>query len=148
MEALEFSAVAFIVSMVMRVMLLRVSPSMRWMKVEPRAVLIWSRREMMEVGRGDPSRLTRSLLSLSVGVFFSWLGEGLLVVGGGADGAWGVVVGVFFFFYLFATVAQVGGGTAGGGLEEEGGAGGAGIDPGLDAGVGDGGDSVAASFRT
>ena len=86
-EALEFSAVALIVSMVIRVMLLRVSPSMRWMKVEPRAVLIWSRREMVEVGRGDPSRLTRSLLSLSVGVFFSWLGEGLLVVGGGADGA-------------------------------------------------------------
>ena len=86
-EALEFSAVALIVSMVIRVMLLRVSPSMRWMKVVPRAVFIWSRREMVEVGRGDPSRLTRSLLSLSVGVFFSWLGEGLLVVGGGADGA-------------------------------------------------------------
>ena len=103
---------------------------------------------MVEVGRGDPSRLTRSLLSLSVGVFFSWLGEGLLVLGGGADGAWGVVVGVFFFFGLFATVAQVGGGTAGGGLEEGGGADGAGVDPGLDVRVGDGGGSVAASFRT
>jgi hypothetical protein len=86
-EALEFRAVALIVSMVMRVMLLRVSPSMRCMKVEPRAVLIWSRREMVEVGRGVPSRLMSSLLSLSVGVFFSWLGEGLLVVGGGADDA-------------------------------------------------------------
>jgi hypothetical protein len=57
-------------------------------------------------------------------------------------------VGVFFFLGFFATVAQVGGGTAGGGLEEGGGAGGAGVDPGLGAGVGDGGGSVAASFKT
>ena len=55
---------------------------------------------------------------------------------------------VFFFLGLFATVAQVGGGTAGGGLEEGGGAEGAGVDPGLEAGEGDGGDSVAASFKT
>ena len=57
-------------------------------------------------------------------------------------------MGVFFFLGLFATVAQVGGGTAGGGLEKGGGAEGARVDPGLDAGVGDGGGSVAASFRT
>jgi hypothetical protein len=59
-----------------------------------------------------------------------------------------VVVGDFFFLGLFATVAQVGAGAAGGGLEEGGGAGGAGVDPGLGAGVGDGGGSVAASFKT
>ena len=38
-EALEFNAMALIISMVIRVML-RVSPSMRLMKVEQRAVLI------------------------------------------------------------------------------------------------------------
>ena len=58
-------------------------------------------------------------------------------------------MGVFFFLGFLATVAQVGGGTAGGGLEEGGGAEGAGVDPGLEApGEGDGGDSVAASFKT
>jgi hypothetical protein len=56
--------------------------------------------------------------------------------------------GVFFFFALFATVAQVGAGTAGGGLEEGGGGGGAEVDSGLGAGVGEGGGSRAASFRT
>src|SRR4030081_733996 len=81
-DALEFSAVALTVSMVIRVMLLRVSPSMRWTKEEPRAELIWSRREMMEDGRGVPSRLMRSLLSLRVGAFLSW-GENCLVVVGG-----------------------------------------------------------------
>jgi hypothetical protein len=39
-EALELRVVALMVSMVIRVMLLRVSPSMRWTKVEPRAELI------------------------------------------------------------------------------------------------------------
>ncbi len=71
MEAFELITVALTVSMVMRVMLLRVSPSMRCIRVEPRAELIWSRREMVEEGRADPSRLMRSLLSLSVGVFLS-----------------------------------------------------------------------------
>src|SRR4030088_958774 len=117
-EALEFRAVALTVSMVIRVMLLRVSPSMRWTKVEPRAVLIWSRREMMEDGSGVPSRLMRSLLSLRVGAFLSCGGDGLLVLGAGAVGACVFVVdGVFFFFGFFATVAQVGAGTAGVGLE-------------------------------
>jgi hypothetical protein len=105
---------------------------------------------MVEVGRGDPSLLMSSLLSLRVGVFFSWVEEGLLCgVGAGAEGAdafgW---EGVFFFFGLFATVAQVGAGTAGGGLEEGGGGRGAEVDSGLGAGVGEGGGSVAASFKT
>jgi hypothetical protein len=39
-EAREFSAVALTVSMVIKVMLLRASPSIRCTKVEPRAVLI------------------------------------------------------------------------------------------------------------
>jgi hypothetical protein len=104
----------------------------------------------VEVGRGDPSLLMSSLLSLRVGVFFSWLEEGLLCgVGAGAEGAdafgW---EGVFFFFGLFATVAQVGAGTAGGGLEEGGGGGGAGVDPGFGAGEGEGGDSFACSLSS
>jgi hypothetical protein len=70
-EALEFRAVALTVSMAIRVMLLRVSPSMRWTRVEPRAELIWSRREIVVEGRGVPSRLMRSLLSRRVGAFLS-----------------------------------------------------------------------------
>jgi hypothetical protein len=87
-EAFEFKTVALTVSMVMRVILLRVSPSMRWIRVEPRAELIWSRREMVEDGRGVPSRLMRSLLSLRVGAFFSCAGDGFVVeLGTGAGGA-------------------------------------------------------------
>src|SRR5712691_11046926 len=124
------------VSRVIGVMLLRVSPSMRWTKVEPRAVLIWSRREMVEVGRGVPSLLMRSLLSLRVGVFLSWEGVDLVVVGFAWAGGVGAVAGdgVFFFFAFFATVAHVGAGTVGGGLEEGAGGGGAEVDSGLVAG--------------
>jgi hypothetical protein len=150
-EALELRAVALIVSMVMRVILLRVSPSMRWTWVEPRAELIWSRKETVEEGSGVPSRLMRSLLSRRVGVFLSWEEDGLLVVGGaGAAGAWLLGgVGDFFFFAFFATVAHVGAGAGGAGLEGGGGGGGgAGVDPGLGAGVGEGGGSVAASLST
>jgi hypothetical protein len=104
----------------------------------------------VEAGRGDPSLLMSSRLSLRVGVFFSWFEEGLL---GGVGAAAEVAEafggeGVFFFFVLFATVAQVGAGTAGGGLEEGGGGEGAQVDSGFGAGVGEGGGSVAASFRT
>jgi hypothetical protein len=87
-EAFELRAVALTVSMVIRVMLLRVSPSMRCTRIEPRAELIWSRREMVEDGSGDPSRLMSNLLSLRVGAFLSCVGEALvLVVGAEAAGA-------------------------------------------------------------
>src|SRR6266849_7053482 len=130
-EALEFSAVALMVYMVIRVMLWRVSPSMRWTKVEPRAVLIWSRREMVEVGRGVPSLLMRSLLSLRVGVFRSWGGLDLVVVGFAWAAGAGAVAGdgVFSFFTFFATVAHVGAGTDGGGLEVEADGGGGWVGP-------------------
>jgi hypothetical protein len=147
-EALELRAVALTVSMVMRVMLLRVSPSMRWTRVEPRAELIWSLRAMVEVGRGVPSRLMRSLLSRRVGAFLSWDEDGLLVGGAEAGDVCGFagVVG-FFLFDFFATVAQVGAGTAGVGLGGGGGGlTGAEVDSGFGAGVGEGGDSLAASL--
>jgi hypothetical protein len=79
-EALKLRTVALTVSMVIRVMLLRVSLSTHCTKVEPRVELIWSRREMIEEGRGVPSRLIRSLLSLRVRAFLS-CGEDGLVVG-------------------------------------------------------------------
>jgi hypothetical protein len=87
-EALELRAVAFIISIVMRVILLRVSPSMHCTKVEPRAELIWFWREIVEEGRGVPSCLMRSHLSHRLGTFLSSEGEGLLVVmGARAEGA-------------------------------------------------------------
>src|ERR1700716_730152 len=98
---------------------------------------------MMEEGRGVPSRLMRSLLSRRVGAFLSWVGDGLLVGGAGADGACVFAgEGDFFFFGFFATVAQVGAGTAGAGLEGGGALGaGAEVDSGFGAGEGDGGIS-------
>jgi hypothetical protein len=47
-EAFELRAVALTVSMVIRVMLWRVSPSMRCTRVEPRAELIRSLSAMVE----------------------------------------------------------------------------------------------------
>jgi hypothetical protein len=105
---------------------------------------------MVVEGRGVPSRLMSSLLSLRVGVFFSWGEEGLVFgVGAGAAGTWAACgLGVFFFLGLFATVAQEGAGTDGGGLEVGGGGGGAGVDPGFGAGEGEGGDSFACSLSS
>jgi hypothetical protein len=71
--------VALTVSMVIRVMLLRVSPSTRCTKLELRAELIWSRREIVEEERGVPSRLIRSLLSRRVGAFLFYGEDGLVV---------------------------------------------------------------------
>jgi hypothetical protein len=70
-EALELRIVALIVSMVMRVMMLRVSPSMHCTKVELRAELIWSRREKVEDGRGVLSHLMRRCHSHNVSAFLS-----------------------------------------------------------------------------
>jgi hypothetical protein len=107
----------------------------------------------VEEGRGVPSRLMRSRLSLRVGDFLSWGEEGLEAVEvAGPAGAWlPVGEGFFFFFAFFATVAQVVVGAVGVGLEGGGGGGGgagAEVDSGsgLGAGVGDGGDSLVASF--
>jgi hypothetical protein len=105
---------------------------------------------MVEQGRGHSSLLMSSLLSLRVGVFFSWGKEGLLFgVGAGAEGTSAACgLGVFFFLGLFATVAQEKAGTPGGGLEVGGGRGRAGVDPGFGAGEGDGGVSFTSILRS
>jgi hypothetical protein len=103
----------------------------------------------VEDRRGVPSRLMRSLLSLRVGAFLSWVDDGLVVVGAGPGGVWVFAeVEGFFFFGLFATVAHVAIGAAGGGLEVVGSGGGAGVDPGFGAGEGEGGVSFVCSLRS
>jgi hypothetical protein len=142
--------VALTVSMVIRVMLFRVSPSMHWTKVELRAELIRSRSSRVEDGRGVPSRLMRSLLSQRVGACLSWMEDCLLVGGVVTGGEYLFARRVdFCFFAFFGTIAQAWVGTVRVGLEGGGGGGiGAEVDSGLGAGVDEGGGSIVASLST
>jgi hypothetical protein len=127
-EALELREVALIVSMVINVILLRLSPSMRCTKIELKAESIWSWRKMVEEKRGVQSYLIRSLLFQSVGAFLSGEEDSLLVeVGAGVEDAWLLDgAGVFFFFFvffvlfvLFVTMAHFGARLGGASLEVE-----------------------------
>src|SRR5712691_10602802 len=95
--ALVLSKVALIESMVMSVMLLKMSTSTLWTKMLLRAVLILSLMAVVVEGSLDPSLLMMSFRSRRERPF---LGEGALVVvvGGGAAGAGLAEVVVFFFF--------------------------------------------------
>jgi hypothetical protein len=124
--------------MVMRVRLLRISVSTRWMMMLLRAVLILSLITFVDKESAVPSRLMMSFLSRRERPFF---GEGVaFVVGGGTTEGVGFADGWGFFFFLPATWAQVPEGAVGAGVGAGGGGGGGG---GGGVGVGSGVDPEA-----
>jgi hypothetical protein len=95
--AFVLSEVAFTVSMVMSVMLLKMSTSTLWTKMLFRAVLMLSLMAVVGDGSLEPSLLMMSFRSRRERPFL--VGRVLVVVEGGAAGAGLAEVVVFFFFF-------------------------------------------------